>query len=161
MAGLNNSSPVYADSDDLVAYAGTISGVAEHLLVEASAHVRAATRHAVYSTDENDMPVDVDLLDAMHDATILQATALDAIGWVRGASLATEKPGIASKSLGGASVSYESGGGAAGAARRALLGGELCGAAQQILHDAGLISVQIQSAHAQSARSLARVRGLA
>jgi hypothetical protein len=166
MAGLSGAAPVYASVDDLKVYVGSEEAPAEienadDLLAEASAHVRAATRAAVYATDAQQFPIVQRLRDAMHDATIVQAAELHAIGWTRGTTLASGKPGIASKSLGGASVTYEAGGGASGAARRALVGGSLTNAARQYLEDAGLLTTAVQAAGGAYARPLHRVRGLA
>lgn len=164
MAGLSGRFPVYATADDLKVYVGSEESPAEianadDLLAEASLHVRRATRAAVYRTTSDGLPTHEPTLDALHDATVLQAAALHAIKWTKGTLLATEKSGVASKSLGGASVTYESGGGSAGAARRALVGGELDAAAIQVLEDGGLLSTSVQSARAYPARPLARVRG--
>lgn len=166
MAGLSGSFPVYATADDLKVYVGTEEAPADisnadDLLAEASLHVRHATRAAVYSTDAaTSLPHSQRLVDALHDATVLQAAALHAIGWTKSTTLATEKPGVQSKSLGGASVTYEAGGGSAGAARRALVGGDLVGSAWQVLDDVGLLSTTVQSRSSGYARPLHRVRGL-
>ncbi|WNM65418.1 head-to-tail adaptor [Microbacterium phage Phonegingi] len=164
MAGLSGTFPVYATADDLKVYVGGEQqpadiANADDLLAEASLHVRRAIRAAVYSTSADGMPTRESTRDALHDATVLQAAALHAIGWTKGTSLATDKPTVASKSLGGASVTYESGGGAAGAARRALVDGDLAASAIQVLEDGGLLSTQVQSARAYPTRPLARVRG--
>lgn len=150
MAGLSGSAPVYASAEDLRVYVGsedtpaTIAN-ADDLLAEASAHVRRATRAAVYQTDGGGLPVAGYQRDAMHDAALVQAAALHAIGWTRGTIAATEKPTVASKSLGGASVTYEAGGGPGVAARRALVGGRLTDAAAQYLEDAGLLTSGVQA----------------
>lgn len=164
MAGLSGRFPVYATADDLKVYVGSEESPADianadDLLAEASLHVRRATRAAVYRTSADGMPTSEPIADALHDATVLQAAALHAVKWTKGTSIATDKPTVTSKSLGGASVSYESGGGASGAARRALVGGDLDAAAIQVLEDAGLLSTAIQGVRSTGVRPLARVRG--
>lgn len=164
MAGLSGRFPVYASADDLKVYVGSeeapaVIANADDLLSEASLHVRRAIRTSVYRTDADGFPTREIERDAVHDATVLQAAALHSIKWSKGTSIATEKPGIQSKSMGGASVTYEAGGGAAASARRALVGGDLDAAAIQVLEDAGMISTRIQSRGSGYARPLARVRG--
>jgi hypothetical protein len=153
MPGLSGSAPVYAPVADLTLYlGGTEPENAEDLLEEASAHVRHATRAAVYSTDSYLLPVDQTLRDAMHDATILQAAALAAIGWTRGTVLGSGKAPVTSKSMGGVSFTYEAGGGAEGAARRALVAGRLVEHARQYLADAGLLTTRVHAAGHTSAQ---------
>ncbi|QYC54350.1 head-to-tail adaptor [Microbacterium phage Pickles13] len=163
MAGLSGRFPVYATADDLKVYVGGEDSPADianadDLLAEASLHVRRAIRAAVYPTYPDGTPTQENVADALHDATVLQAAALHAIKWTKGTSLATGKGAVASKSLGGASVTYESGGGAEGAARRALVDGDLTSSAVQVLDDAALLSTVVQGARGYM-RPLARVRG--
>lgn len=144
MAGLSNPGAVYAPASDLVVYVygeGSTTEIpnVDRLLIAASQAVRQATISAVYNADEHGTPYDVRLRDALHDATILQAAALLAVGWTPGASVATEPKAVASKSQGGTSVSFEAGGGAQGEARRALIAGALDPSARRVLDEAGLI----------------------
>lgn len=164
MAGLSGSSPVYATAADLKVYLGTEEqpadiADADALLAEASAAVRRATRTAVYALDGEQFPLRSQYRDAMHDATVLQAAALYVSGWKRATAPVSAKPRVVSKSLGGASVTYEKSSDQARA--EALAAGDLAEQAWQVLYDAGLISTHVQSVRSAGARPLYRVRGLA
>ncbi|QCQ57548.1 head-to-tail adaptor [Microbacterium phage Warren] len=163
MAGLSGTEPIYATADDLKVYLGSEESPADvpdadALLARASRDVRNATRAAVYRTDANRMPTLDVVRDAMHDATVIQAAALFTTGWKRQTTPTVAKPAVASKSLGGASVSYVKSD--AQTRAEALAAGDLDGYAIQVLEDAGLLSTQVQSARAYPVRPLARVRGL-
>lgn len=77
---------------------------ADALIRSASLLVSRATRLAVYDVDEQGMPVPGPVADAMRDATLAQATA-----WHRTGYDPVRRQGprrVASKSIGGASISY-------------------------------------------------------
>lgn len=66
----------YASIEDFTSYIGTTAPAnAETLLKRASNLVAYATRSAIYTVDEFDMPVDQKLLSAMNEATCAQASA--------------------------------------------------------------------------------------
>lgn len=106
----------------------------------ASALVREATVTARYAADADGLPIDPSTRAAMRDATLehAQALVLHDIDPRMGAG--SLKATVASKSLAGASVSYQQNG-AAQAALATLAGGrELVPSAWQILADADLIT---------------------
>lgn len=163
MAGLSGIEPIYATANDLRVYLGSaalpaVVPDADAYIARASRDVRNATRAAVYRTDANRMPTLDVVRDAMHDATVIQAAALFTSGWQRQTTPTVARPTVASKSLGGASVSYVKS--AAQTRAEALAAGDLDGYAVQVLEDAGLLSTQVQSGRAHPVRALARVRGL-
>lgn len=163
MAGLSGTFPVYAPAADLNVYVGgedtpaDIANAAD-LLARASADVRRATRAAVYRVDGDQFATHAPTRDALHDATIIQAAALYSIGWTKTTAPTPAKARVVSKSLGGASVTYDK----SDEQRRAeaLADGDLDGYAVQVLEDAGLLSTGVQSARAGTTRPLYRVRGL-
>lgn len=115
---------------------------AQLLLRKASQLVAEATRGATYTVTSDDLPSDPDVARAFREATCSQAEAWSINGITPG-SLASRPQRVASKSLGGASVSYESDGAATAAANALASGEELVGDARRILSDAGLISNQV------------------
>lgn len=139
--------PVYATVEEFEVYlADTPPANAEMLLSRASNLMVSATRAAVYAVDGNDLPTDASLLAALNEATLAQATAwfLNDIDPRKGIGNAVEAS-VASKSLGGASVSYSTPQGfiegVAGLASGQVLDIE----AHRILLEAGLLSTNVQS----------------
>lgn len=151
------ASPVYATDTELEELASDAVDDAEELLSRASAHVRDATRQAVYRTDPATfLPTDLRVLAAMHDATLYQALAMHRAGITKKTMLATESGPVASKSLGGASVTFMPNQGALDA-RNALLRGDLVPEARQVLDDVGLLTTAILSQTPYYARPLDRI----
>lgn len=136
MFGAGSSEPVPAD--------------ATLLLRKASALVLDATKAAVYRTTPDGYPVAPAYLDTLTSATYTQAEAWSRAGITPGTTLveASSKRVVASKSLGGASVSYVQNDTAA-AAWNALASGEyLIASAYQLLEQGGLVSTSVQSLRA-------------
>lgn len=136
---------IYATLDDVKGQAPTglfdevEDATLTRLLRLASAAVGKATRAAIYDTDPNGMPSDLDKREAMRDATCCQIMAWVEAG-VHGDILtsgATSKATVASSSINGASVSFDDTQGQA--ARSHLLGGGMGTEAALILEDAGLL----------------------
>lgn len=137
------AAPVYATAVELTAAnGGTAVPDAERLLKTASRDVRRATRGAVYAVDGDSMPRDSDVGEALHDATLAQALALAGSNVSAAGVAGFAKGSIASKSLGGASVTYATDAEAI-AARNALAAGFLTAEALQVLDEAGLLSTRV------------------
>lgn len=151
------ASPVYAAEAELEELASEAVDDAEELLARASAHVRNATKRAVYRTDSVTLlPTDLRVLAAMHDATLYQALAMHRAGITKTTTLATESGPVTQKSLGGASVAYATNQGAIDA-RNALLDGFLVTEAEQVLNDHGLLTTAVASRAAYYTRPLDRI----
>lgn len=139
--------PVYATVEDWATYLDdTPPANAEMLLARASSLIVYATRAAVYSVDGDNLPTDTSLLAAFNEATMAQATAwfLNSIDPRKGVGNALEAA-VASKSLGGASVSYSASQGVIDAVSGLATGNTLDIEAHRILIDAGLLSTNVQS----------------
>ena len=138
----------YATLEDFETYIGTTAPAnAETLLKRASTLVAYATRSAIYTVDENDLPVDAKLLAAMNEATCAQASAWYVTGIDPVAGRAGYQPIVTQKSLGSASVQMSTYASDA-EARSDLQSGEvLVAEAFRILELAGLISTKVQSAY--------------
>lgn len=99
--------PVYASPADLP------DGVeaSETVLLLASALVDEATLTAHYQVDDDGLPVDPSILSLLRAATIAQVTYWDELGVdpVQGAAGVVSQRQASSKSIGSASVAYESG----------------------------------------------------
>lgn len=76
------------------------------LLRSASMAVRDATSLDVYETDDTGQPIDPDKAQAMKDATLIQATALNALKIDESLGGVITPTTTSSKSIKGASVSY-------------------------------------------------------
>jgi hypothetical protein len=138
----------YATLQDFETYLGqTPPDNAESLLKRASNLVAYATRSALYTVDENDMPVEAKLLTAMREATCVQANAwfvnnIDPVAGRAGAD-----PVVTQKNLGTASVQFSVSAGDV-QARSDLQSGEvLVFEAFTILERVGLISNKVQTAY--------------
>jgi len=112
------------------------------LLRKASGLVSDATKAAVYETTSDGLASDPAVADALRTATLQQAEAWALNGIVPG-TLAATKQRVASKSLGGASVSYEANAEAVAAANALASGEELVGDAYRTLRAAGLLSTRV------------------
>lgn len=131
---------IYATSDELAAFTGAAAPAnAQLLLRKASELVTAATRAAVYPTFDDGLPSTAAHAQAMRDATLTQAELWSLNGIVPGTH-ATVKRRIKSKSLGGASATYETDAAADAAFTRLAGARELDDSAVGILSQAGLIS---------------------
>lgn len=140
MAGLSSTYPVYAPKADLDAFLESNVADAEALLARASGVVRSWTKTARYRTLEDGFtPHDEKTRNAFHDATVLQAAGFSRAGVKAGDLVATQTPGIASKSLGGRSVTYAQDTSIADA-RTKLLQGYLTPEAASVLSQAGLLT---------------------
>lgn len=146
MAGLSNSFPVYCPAEDLRVYLGVRVDDAEALVAEASLAVRGWTKGSVYSIDTADgyTPLVQAVKDAFHDATLLQAAAMQRSGIGAGETVASQSPAIQSKSLGGRSVTYATDATAV-EAKNALLGGALAPQAVAVLRAAGLLRATVHT----------------
>ncbi|URM86922.1 head-to-tail adaptor [Microbacterium phage Typher] len=144
MAGLSSSFPQYAPFEDLNAYLDASVPNPNALLQRASGSVRNFTKTATYRVGEDGYtPTDQRIADAFHDAAILQAAALFRAGIQPGDQAANQTNGIASKSLGGRSVTYAVDAGAQ-VAKTALLNGALAPEAASVLSQAGLLGTGVQ-----------------
>lgn len=142
--------PLYATPAQLAEYLAP-GGATEppsdalRLLRLASGLVGHTTRGAVYQIDQFALPVDVRKLDAMQEATVAQAAAWLVNGIDPDKGRAGEKGAVASKSAGGASITYALHA-ADVAARSDLASGDvLCGHAWRVLDQAGLLSTSVQA----------------
>lgn len=143
MAGLSNSYPVYAPAGDLNAYLGETLADADARLADASGVVRYWTINAYYNLQEDSdfLPAETRILNAFHDATILQAAACYRAGIKPGEDQASGASAqkVQSKTLGSRSVTYATDANAE-TAKAALLGGALAPAAFAALAAVGLMS---------------------
>ncbi|RSD22005.1 hypothetical protein [Amycolatopsis eburnea] len=131
---------VYATRDELVAYAPANLKArvpdepeATRLLTSASQVIRRATKTAIYDTDAQNYPSDVDIRQAFRDATCAQA-----LWWTE----TGDETGVAgqfqSMSIGSVSLSRGSASGAAAAG-----GQQLAPKAETELRDAGVLAGSI------------------
>lgn len=137
----------YATPADLTEWTGTAAPAnAESLIRKASALVAGAIRGAIYKVGDDGIPTDSKYAAATLEATLSQVEAwIDAGITAPGpAAAASRAQKVASKSLGGASVSYAADA-STDAAWSRLAGGEyLTETALQILDLAGLLSNNVQ-----------------
>ncbi len=142
----------YATAAELAAYIDPDStepatpALATVLLRTASEMVRDYTAAAVYVTDAEGMPTHLDTLTAFKAATMEQASAwsLHGIDPRKGAAGVGRR--VASKSLGGASVSYAADPAADTYLSDLASGAALTLSAWRILNNAGLISNRVETA---------------
>ena len=135
---------VYASLDDLVGWSSAeipdgIDVCAR--LRSASILVRRETRAARYDTDSAGKPSDPDVSQAFTDATCAQAAAWIAAGIDPTSSGAVHDQQVASKSMGGRSISLTTAP-AEVLAKRFALATQLCDEARDILANAGLLEGQ-------------------
>ena len=104
----------------------------------ASVRVRHATRAARYDVGTDGKPSDPDVVDAFKDATVTQCLLWLPNGITPGGSLQQPTQKVASKSMGGRSVTFTTDDPAVTAARLQAAK-ELCDDAALILRDAGLV----------------------
>lgn len=111
-------------------------------LAAASRRVRNATRRAVYETTSGSLPADPDLADAMREA-VLEQVRFWSVNSIDPATVAVTQPKqqVASKSMGGRSISYTTDDPTVAQIRRQAAA-ELCDDAALILTEAGLLSGQ-------------------
>lgn len=129
---------VFAQPDDVVKWAGyefDDDVKLEPLIRRASSMVQRAVRAARFEVTPAGMPEDPEVMDALRDAVCEQVTV-----WVENdinpTVIQAAGKNITSSSIGDASVSYSS----VGAAQvKDQAANELCGAALDILANAGLI----------------------
>lgn len=141
----------YATAAELAAYMDpdnptpATPPLATILLRSASALVLDATAAAVYVTDAEGMPTHLDTLAAFKAATMEQASAWSVhnIDPRRGPTGAARR--VASKSLGGASVSYVTDPAADNYLSDLASGASLTLSAWRILRNAGLISNRVET----------------
>ncbi|WP_313816351.1 hypothetical protein [Citricoccus sp.] len=137
----------YATEADLTEWTGAEAPAnAVVLLRSASTLVEQATRNAVYGTFTDGMPSQSRVIDAFRDATCAQASFWAANGLDPAAgSLSEQSTRVASsKSIKGASVSYDAGDTAATKAARVAALSTLCEEAFGILDHAGLITAAVR-----------------
>ena len=137
---------VHATADDLAAQPWQVTDSnAAVLLRVASRLVDAATLTAVYAVDDAGRATDPGVLAALRGATCAQASlwAALSIDPLKGAADDGGKAAVASKSIGGATISYDRSGAQAAAAARQAAATTLCSEAHQILADARLTSGQV------------------
>lgn len=127
---------VYATSGDLTAYPVTVpAGVSAGLLLQrASRDVDRALLTAVYETDDDGMPTDADIRQALRDATCEQVAGYLDSGDLTGTGAA---PPTAGFTIGKISV-QRGGQGASGGAVQSVKIGVLYPQAWQVLQQAGL-----------------------
>jgi hypothetical protein len=73
----------------------------QKLLNRASLHVDSMLHNAVYETDEDGYPADLEVLETIRDATLAQAAYWVETGDVSGAMAGAQSMGIGSVSIGG------------------------------------------------------------
>jgi hypothetical protein len=133
---------VYAAPDDLAdGWLTTLpdNTTATRLIRFASNLVREATRNDLYDTYPSGLPIDLDIADAMRDATCAQAAMWFLAGINPAAGSVGREIGIASQTADGGSVTYSdpiTGEEVEGSLSR------LSSAAIQILRNAGLASAR-------------------
>lgn len=131
---------IYATENELAVWLtpDPVPANAAGLLRSASGLIRSETKRARYATDTDGYPRDTRVRGAFRDATMAQAKFWADHGIDPSLGAAGVKPAAASKSIGGASISYSLY--AATAEARANAAGTLAPDAYYILDDAGLLS---------------------
>ena len=121
---------VYATADDLIDYLDPVPDDAELRLTRASRLVDQALLTAVYDVDEQGLPTEQRVIDALREATCEQVTA-----WAAGGEDGTGAAGqYASVSIGSVSLTRA----ASGASGSGSAATGLCPQAWMILQQAGL-----------------------
>jgi len=133
---------IYATTEELTAWLDPTPAPddAAGLLRSASGLIRSETKTAIYPTDTDGYASNTVTRAAFKDAACAQVKYWMDHKITPGLGLAGLKPAAVSKSIGGASITYESG--AAAARAEALVG--LAPDAHYILSDAGLLGGQPQ-----------------
>lgn len=132
---------IYATSDDYEALFGTPPANIDRLLRSASLLIARNIVTAVYDADSDGLPTDSDTVAALVEATCTQANAWAAAGVdPTSGAVATDRV-IASKSLDGGSVTYDTGlsGSVTLFQAKQAMASQLCPDAAQILAAAGLV----------------------
>lgn len=96
--------PVYAvesDWEDSDFTDGEPPASLKKLIGRASLHIDSLIRNAVYETDEDGGPVDLDIIETLRDATLAQVAYWEETGDVSGAMAGAQSMGIGSVSIGG------------------------------------------------------------
>lgn len=127
----------YVEREKLAEYIAEIPDDADQLIRYASQLVRKATRRDVYDVTPARFPSDPWIIDAFAEATCLQVAEWHHAGLNPAAGAAGQDGRVASSSLAGASVSYDTANGAE-IEQQALE--TLCPAALERLRDEGLAS---------------------
>jgi len=124
---------VYATSSDYVTYTGDEPPAKiDALLRRASAQVESHIRLAVYDVDDEGYPTDVDVADALRDATCAYAAYWNDTGDITGAEAVAGPVKIGSVQLGGTATG--------GASSRNVADTRRSDEAITILRNAGLIT---------------------
>jgi hypothetical protein len=100
---------IYATTEELADWVDPLPENAAGLLRSASGLVRSETRTAVYATDAGGYPTDTALRTAFRDAVCAQVKFWADLKVDPSTGAAGVKPAAASKSIGGASITYETG----------------------------------------------------
>jgi len=135
---------LYAAQEDIVALWDPDRGdvpsndALDGALRAASLRVRHATRAARYDVGTDGKPSDPDVVEAFRDATVAQCLLWLGNGITPDAQLQQPAQKVASKSMGGRSVTFTTDDPAVTAAR-VQAAKELCDDAALILRDAGLV----------------------
>lgn len=138
-------SPVYATSDDYTqAGYGTPPVDATRLLATASRWVREATNGDIYDADDTGIPTDATILAAFKDATTAQVFAWSSANVDPATGGLLAQGPVSSKSLDGASISYDNSLNASVTAFtvRERAATVLCDESARILRQAGLGSTR-------------------
>jgi len=141
--------PIYATTAQVAEYitgdvAGAVPANVGRMIRKASSLVSHAIRGAVYAVDAEDVPVDVKQREALAEAVSAQVAA-----WVDNGvdpiSPGTVAQRVASKSLGGASVTYEADAYKTAYLAQLAVADSLVGDAVRILDAAGMLSTNVQA----------------
>lgn len=131
---------LYATPEDLAEWLDPVPENAASLLRSASGLVRSETMTARYATDTDGYPTDTALRTAFRDAVCAQVKFWADLKVDPSTGAAGVRPAAASKSIGGASITYEAG---ATAAKVEALNA-MSPDAWYILNDAGLLGGTVQ-----------------
>ncbi len=142
--------PVYAQPADLDEWMAPTAAPdnATALLRSASYRVADATKTAVYDIGTNGLPADVDLRDALRDATCAQVAVWAALGNTPGLGGLDTKAAVRSKQVGSMSIGIDTSVASsvtASEVRRKIVDEDLCRDAMLILDQAGLLNGPIVS----------------
>lgn len=138
---------IYATADDLAEWSGAPAPAnAAGLLRYASSLVEGATVNALYATDAEGYPSGTFTADTFRDATTAQAAfwAANGLDPAAGSLPVLGERVATSKSIKGASVSYDAADAAQAKGARIAALETLCGEAYLILSNAGLITAAVQ-----------------
>ena len=142
--------PIYATTAQVAKYitgdvAGALPANVGRMIRKASGFVAYAVRGAVYAVDAEDLPVDAKKREALSEAVSAQVAA-----WVDNGvdpiSPGVVEQRVASKSLGGASVTYEVDAGKVAYRAQLATANSLVGDAMRILDAAGMLTTNVRAA---------------